>query len=490
MRYNQSLSSSRVLILTTFFSKKIFNVLSAITNQLIIIIQGEKMNNNSLAQEFNFWSLLKFTLPSTIGMIITATFLIVDGFFVANYIGETALASINIVFPMLSVTIAIAIMFATGGGAIISKYMGEKNMVAARSLFTSLNFVLLIIGFILTIIFTVFPENISYALGARDEFLLLSTEYLRIIGCFSIPFIASLLSQSLYATAGKPQLILIVSILGGLTNAVLDFLFIVSFNMGIKGAALATGISYLVIFIIYIYFFTTNRKGTLYFDKCTFNLKEIIKSITNGMSEFITSIASSITTMLFNLTLLQIVGGNGLASFTAIQYLQWLLSALLLGFAYGVAPIIGFKYGAGNRKQLKFVFRNSFGIIIGISVLTFIFSQFMREELINIFISKTSLTYPMAVQGLTIVSLSFLFIGGNMYASSVFTAYSNSKVSAFLSFLRTGLIIISIIFLPYLFKYLGVNQLYGVWFSIPIGEGIAFIVAMIMFAIYRKRYSF
>lgn len=440
--------------------------------------------SNSLAKKFNFSSLLKFTMPTIIMMVFMSLYTIVDGVFVSRFVGTNALSAVNIVYPFVNIVIAVAIMLATGGSAVIAKKMGEGKSNEARENFSLLVTIGIVIGLLITILGIIFLKPIINMLGATTILFDYCYDYTLVLLLF-VPFtITQLLFQYFFVTAGKPSIGLILTVIGGFSNIILDYVFIVPMDMGIKGAAIATGIGYLIPAICGIIYFC-HKKGTLYFVKPKWNFKVILDSCSNGSSEMVTNLSTGVTTFLFNIVMIKYLGENGVAAMTIVLYGQFVLTAVYLGFSSGVAPIISYNYGNNNKQQLRKIFQVSTIFITVTSVLSFGASILLSSNMVHIFANVGSEVYNIAINGFLLFSFSFLVTGVNIFASAMFTAFSNGIVSAVISFLRTFVfIVIGIMFLPLAW---GVN---GIWLAVPIAEILTLIISLICFVKYRHTYGY
>ncbi|WP_234410398.1 MATE family efflux transporter [Caldalkalibacillus mannanilyticus] len=312
--------------------------------------------NHSLGREFNFRSLLSFAFPTMIMMIFTSMYTIVDGLIVSRFIGTDALSAINIVFPAIIITIAIGVMLGTGGSAIIARKLGENKIQEAKEAFTLIVLVGVVISIIIGMIFILFLEPICQLLGASDLLLEHCKQYLYTLSFFIPALMLQMLFEIFFITAGKPKLGLILIVFAGITNGVLDYVFIVSMNMGITGAALATAIGCLIPSIGgLIYFF--NHKNSLHFVRPSLKKNVIWASCLNGSSEMVTNLSAGIITWIFNLLMMKHLGENGVAAMTIVLYTQFLMTALFMGFSMGVAPVFSYNYGRQHHVQLKRLFQ-------------------------------------------------------------------------------------------------------------------------------------
>lgn len=438
--------------------------------------------NNSLGKKVTFLSLIKFTLPTIIMMVFFSLYTIIDGIFVSRYVGSNALSAINIVYPVICILIGISVMMATGGSAIVAKLMGEGKNKEAKESFTLITISSIVFGLIIAIFCLLFIKQIIYLLGSTDSLYENSYIYLFTMLIFTPVIILKMLFDYFLITAGNPNLGLLSSIIGGLTNIILDYVFIVPLNMGLVGAALATCIGYSLPSIIgIVYFF--NKKNTLHFVKPKFNFKTILHSCSNGSSEMVTQISSAVTTFLYNIIMIKLLGENGVASITIVLYSQFLLVSAFIGFTSGVSPRISYNYGSKNKEQLNKIIKYSYIFIMLFSISTFVFSKYLSPILVLIFAGKETEIYDITLNGFNLFQISFLLSGVNIFTSGMFTAFSNGKISALLSVLRTFIFLSTgIIFLPSL---IGVD---GVWLAVPLAETLT--LAFSLFYVYKHKNTY
>lgn len=426
---------------------------------------------NVLATQFNTKTLLKYALPTIAMMIVMSTYVIIDGLFVANLVGEDALSAVNIVFPVINVLLAIGLMFATGGTAVMGRLMGQGKASEARAFLTLLYVVVLVIGVIITAVILSFPEEIVLFLGGEGDLYEHSMAYLLALSIFGIGFLFQVMAQSFFVLAGKPMLSFWVCLAGGISNIVLDYILISPqcFDLGMEGAAYATGIGNGIPGVFGVIYFLVNKKGTLYFERPKWYPTMLIQSAFNGVSELVTQLSCGVTTLLFNVILLALVGKAGVAAICVILYVQMIQIAVYMGYSIGVAPIISYKYGAGDRAQLKKVMSISFRFLMAASVVIIALSFLLDDVLVGIFIDSASDTFLMTKNGLHIFSFAYLFMGINVFMSGMFTAFSNGRVSAMLSLTRTLIFLVgALLLLP---EVIGIN---GVWLAVPVAELLAF----------------
>ena len=434
---------------------------------------GEFMSE-SIGQKFNIVSLLRFALPSIIMMIFMSLYTIVDGIFISRYVGSSALSAANIVYPVVNVLYACGVMLATGGSAIVAKKLGESKTKEARNDFTSIVVVGLVISLVFLVVVVCFTGPISYLLGANDKLLPDCNKYLFTMILFAPISMLQMIFQTFFVTAGRPGLGLGVTVAGGVTNAILDYVFMAVLEMDVTGAALATGIGQGIPAIVGVIFFFMKTEN-LYFVKCKIHFRIIGRSCTNGVSEMISNVSAAVVTYMFNIILMRLVGESGVAAITIILYAQFLFNALFLGFSMGVAPVISYNYGAKRKKELDKVTKISVAFVAVTSIIITILSIFMRDIVVAVFVEVGTQTYVLAQEAMGIFAISFLFSGFNIFLSSFYTALSDGKTSGVISFSRTFIfIIVSLLVLP---AIIGVK---GVWLAVPLAEFISFLLCLII----------
>lgn len=441
--------------------------------------------DNHLGQKFNVCSLLKFVAPTVIMLMFMSLYQMVDGVFVSKYVGENALSALNIVYPVPSIIIAVSIMLATGGSAIIARNMGEgKNREAKENFsFIILTGGILGIGFMLSGLLFIRP--LIHLLGATPALYSYCYDYLLILIISAPLAVFQMLFQNFFVTAGKPHLGLTLTVLGGISNIVLDYVFIKLCGFGVSGAALATAIGYSIPAIFGVIYFTFNRRGTLYLVKPVFRAKVLLHACANGSSEMVNNLSVAITTFLFNVLMLKYAGEAGVAAITIVLYAQFLMTSAFMGFSTGIAPVVSYKYGSQDIKQLKKIFKISIYLITAISVITFIAAEFWSDPLIMVFTSSQSNVFEITRHGFAIFSFSFLFTGINIFASALFTAFSNGKVSAILSLLRTFLFLVAcLLVLPLIW------DIDGIWLAVPVAEAVSLFVSVYYLIRYKKIYKY
>jgi putative MATE family efflux protein len=446
---------------------------------------GKKMENqNAYDKPVSLKNILKFAVPTIAMSVFMSFYTMVDGLFVSNLIGTDALSAINLTAPIIQLVTAISTMLATGGSAVIMKKMGEHKSEEAKEDFTFLILVNVFVGLAMCAVGYLIMGRIFAGMNLSADVERYCVEYLSRYLIFTVPILL-MNNFTLYMIASeKATLSLICSVSGGVLNMALDYLFIARFQMGIGGAAIATGLGYSVTAVAGMFVFS-RKKSLLHFKKPVFRFKVLANAAANGCSEMATALVTGIITMMFNWTMLRYVGENGVAAVTIIMYVLMFASSLYTGYSYGVAPMTSYYYGEQNHEKMKKLVTTSLKVIAGISLVTVAASFLLTKPLVSIFARPDNPVYGLAVTGNRICTIALLFIGFNIFASGMFTALSNGVVSAVLAFSRSFVfMLITMIVLPLFF---GVN---GVWLATPAAELMALVLSGAMLLKYRKRYGY
>ena len=442
------------------------------------------MDGNRLDRTWSAGPLLRFALPTAVMMLFMGLYTVVDAIFVAQLVHTDALSALNIVCPVLNLTVGLGTMLATGGSAIVSRKMGAGELQQAKEDFTLLILTGAAVGFLILLGGTLWIDRLIDALGASARLFPYCKDYLAVLLLFVPANLLQTLFSNLFVTAGKPGLGLGLSLLAGAANLAFDALLIVPCGLGIRGAALGTGLGCLIPAAAGLVYFARS-KGPLSFTRPKWKWSVIAESALNGSSELVGQLATAVTTFLFNRAMMNLLGEDGVAAITIFIYAQFLLNTLYIGFSMGIAPVVGFNYGSKNSLRQKRVFATGIRFIAAASVLIWAAALLGGPCMVGLFAARTSAVYPIAAEGFAICSFSFLFCGLNTFTSAMFTALSNGRVSAILSCLRTfGLLAGGILLLP---RVWGVT---GVWLAVPFAEGVMSLVSAACLLRYRRRYAY
>lgn len=439
-----------------------------------------------LSEHFTYKKIFRFALPSIVMMVFTSIYGVVDGTFVSNFVGKTPFAAVNLVWPFLMILGAFGFMIGTGGSALVAKTLGEDKKEDANRYFTMLITLVIILGVLLTILGLIVIRPLSSALGASGQMLEDCVTYGRTLVIFNTAFMLQSVFQSLFITAEKPRLGLIMTVIAGLTNMVLDALFIAVFKWGLVGAALATGLSQCIGGVLSLIYFMSSKNDTaLKFVKTKLEGTVLLKACANGVSELMTTVSSSLVSMLYNFQLMRLAGQNGIAAYGAVMYVEFAFVAVFIGYSIGTAPIVSYHYGAGNNDEVKNMIQKSFKIMSILGITMMVLAQMLASPLAKVFVGYDKELFDMTVHGFRLFSFYFILAGINIYSSSFFTALNNGIISAIISFSRTlGFETLSVIILPIFFK------LDGVWMAITVAEICAFVISMSFLISKREKYNY
>ena len=438
-----------------------------------------------LSDHFDYKKLLRFTLPSIVMMIFTSIYGVVDGFFVSNFVGKTPFAAVNFIMPFLMILGAIGFMFGTGGSAIIAITMGAGDKEKAKRLFSMFVYVSIACGVVIAVLGILFIRPVAALLGAEGTMLDNCVLYGRVILIALPAFILQYEFQSFFITAEKPQLGLAVTVAAGVTNMVLDALFVAIFRWGLVGAAAATAFSQAVGGVVPLIYFGRPNGSLLRLTRTKFDGGALLKACTNGSSELMSNISMSIVSMLYNAQLMKYAGEDGVAAYGVLMYVNMIFLAAFIGYSVGIAPVIGYHYGAGNHDELKGLLKRSL-VLIGIfSVGMLALAEGLARPLSMIFVGYDQELLDLTLKGFLIYSFSFLFAGIAIYGSSFFTALGNGLVSALISFLRTLVFqVAAVLIFPLVW---GID---GIWISIVAAELMAALVTVLFLIGKRKKYRY
>ena len=438
-----------------------------------------------LSEHFTYSKLLRFTLPSIVMNIFLSLYIIVDGYFVANFVGKTEFAAINLIMPVLGILGTIGYMFGVGGSALIAKTLGEKNQDQANRQFSLIVLVSSCLGVLMMVAGFIFMRPITSMLGADGQLLEDTVLYGRIFILALPAWILLYEFQLFFVTAEKPKLGLAITVLAGLSNIAFDALFIIGFKWGLAGAAAASALSQVVGGVIPLIYFMRKNDSLLRLVKPVWNGKALVKSLTNGSSEFMAEAAWSIVAIVYNIQLLKYAGEDGVVIYGLLMYVSLIFTALFVGYSNGIGSVFSYHYGAQNHGELKNLLKRSLRLIGITSVAMFVLSELLARPFSAMFLQDAPYLLPDAVHAFRIFSAAYLFTGLAVFGSAFFTALNNGQVSALISFLRTFVFELgAVLLLPLL---LGVD---GIWYSVVFAELMAAVVGSIFMVALRRKYHY
>ncbi len=441
--------------------------------------------NISLSDHFTYRKLIRFTLPTCFMMIITSIYGIVDGLFISNVVGSEAFAAVNLIMPVTMILGSFGFMIGTGGSALVSKTLGEQNHRRAVEYFSMFVYLLAILGIVMAVLGIPFLKPLAGILGATESMLPTCVTYGTLLMLALPAFMLQNGFQSFMIVAEKPGMGLAVSVISGITNMVLDFLFVYLFRLGVVGAALATDLSQIVGAVIPTIYFLRKNDSPLRLIKTRFNGRAITKACMNGSSEMVTNISMSLVSMLYNWQLMRTAGQSGVVAYGIIMYAGFIFTGVYLGYSIGAAPIVGYHYGAGNHDELRNILQRSLKLLSAAALIMTGLAEATAGLQARIFVGYDQELMQFTINAIRLYSISYLISEINIFTSSFFTALNNGAVSALLSFLRTfGFLIAAVLAAPLVF---GVN---GIWLAVVFAECCSLLVSIICLKVNKAKYQY
>lgn len=438
-----------------------------------------------LSDHFTYSRLFRFVLPSIVMMVFTSIYGVVDGLFVSNFAGKTAFASINLIMPFLIILGAMGFMLGTGGTALVSRVLGEGDKEHANKYFSMITLFGILLGVILTVVGVLAMRPMAILLGATEAMVDDCVLYGRIVVCFLTSFMLQNMFQSFLIAAERPKFGLLITLAAGVTNMVLDALFVGVFRWGIAGAAIATGISQTVGGVVPLMYFLFSKSSPLRLRWTKFEVQTLLRSCANGSSELMSNISGSLIGMLYNAQLMRFLGEDGVATYGVLMYVQFIFVAIDIGYSIGCAPIISYHYGARNHPELRNLLMKGLKVMGILGIVMTIAAISLSGTLANIFVGYDATLCELTRHAFHLFSFAFLLAGFNIFLSSFFTALNNGGVSAAISFLRTLVFqAASVILLP---MALDVD---GLWWAASAAEALAFVVSIGFLLAMKGKYHY
>lgn len=444
-----------------------------------------KKNPIQLSDHFTYARLFRFVLPSIVMMVFTSIYGVVDGLFVSNFAGKTAFASINLIMPFLIILGAMGFMLGTGGTALVSRVLGEGDKEHANKYFSMITLFGILLGVILTVVGVLAMRPMAILLGATEAMVDDCVLYGRIVVCFLTSFMLQNMFQSFLIAAERPKFGLLITLAAGVTNMVLDALFVGVFRWGIAGAAIATGISQTVGGVVPLMYFLFSKSSPLRLRWTEFEAQPLLRSCANGSSELMSNISGSLIGMLYNAQLMRFLGEDGVATYGVLMYVQFIFVVIDIGYSIGCAPIISYHYGARNHPELRNLLTKGLKVMGILGIVMTIAAISLSGTLANIFVGYDATLCELTRHAFHLFSFAFLLAGFNIFLSSFFTALNNGGVSAAISFLRTLVFqAASVILLP---MALDVD---GLWWAASAAEALAFVVSIGFLLAMKGKYHY
>lgn len=433
------------------------------------------MQDNILGTEKISKLFIKFSIPAILSLTIAGVQTMVDGIFLGNFVGTNAMASVNIAAPFMQLMIGMNLIIGIGGASYIGRSLGEGQVKRAQDIFKSaclfmigLSIVILVLGF-------TFSHQLASFLGANDVLLADSSTYIKILALFA-PFIGlSFILGVFVRCIGKPNVYLISSVASLFANIILNYVLIKQLKLGIVGAPIATGLSFITSFLIAAIPFI-KKSAVLNFFTGKFNWKLTGQLLYNGSSEGVSSLAAAISTFVFNMAFMRIAGEVGVSAFTAIGYISLFASLIVCGVSAGIGPVISYNYGAQLHDRVKQMMNISckMAMIMGTSLVVLIF--LFGKYLIMMFVSDNEAVLDLALHGSKIYAFTFFFNGLNILFSGYFTSIGDALSSIIVAVCRGMIfILLGISILP---QFIGIS---GVWMTVPVAEVLTLLVVIFLF---------
>lgn len=428
-----------------------------------------------MRQHFSVPMLLRFVAPSVAMMVFTSIYSVVDGLFVTNFVGKTAFAAVNLIMPFIMILGTLGFMMGAGGSALVAKTRGEGDDARANAYFSMIVYVTLGAGALLALVGFAFMEDVARLLGANGDMLPVCVLYGR-ISMLSLPlFMLQYTFQVLASTAGKPKVGLYATLASGISNMVLDFVFIAVLGWGVAGAAAATVIAEYVGGLSPLVYFARNNESCLKLGRPALDLRALGKTCANGSSEMMASIAMSVVSVVYNLQLMAFLGEDGVAAYGVIMYAFMIFAAIFEGYCMGCAPLMSYQHGARNTSEMRSLLAKSVRVVAIGGIVMFALAELLAAPLAQIFTGYDAGLLALTVHAFRIYAFALFFMGVSMYGSSLFTALGNGLVSALIAFLRTLVFEVgAVLLLPLV---MGAD---GIWYSVIVAELVSVVLTLVL----------
>lgn len=415
----------------------------------------------------------KFVIPSVVSMLVFNLYTMVDGIYVARFVGEHALSVVNISMPYVNFIFAFSILFSVGTSTVVAIFRGENNMKSANETFTRNTIFLTVCALIITLLALVFQNELALFLGVSEVTLPYVHDYLGVLIWFTFFFIVSYSMEVLVKTDGFPKLATAAVSVGAVTNIVMDYVLVVHVGMGIRGAAIATGLSQVLTFTVFTIHFL-GKRGTIHWCKTTMDLSVYKRIIPIGTADFITELSAGTIIFLFNHAILKHIGDNGVVTYTVITYIYNIVMMTFTGISQGMQPLVSFYRGRREENTCRLFLRYALYSTFAMSMLALAICLFMTPALVSIFIdaSRAEL-FTYTVHAFRIYSLCYLVLGYNIVCSGYFAAVEKSGYSFAISLLRGFVLIAASIWI--------MGELFqgeGIWYATLVCESSTLVVSI------------
>ena len=439
------------------------------------------MKRIQLSEHFTIPKILLFALPSIGMQLVDNTYQIADGYFISNYISEAAFEAENLIFPPLLIVMSVGLMFGTGGSALIAKELGEGRKEKANQLLTMIIWVLAVVGVLLSVALYFLVPSIARWVGASEAMIPGCVTYGRVLAFF-MPFqMLSMALHPLLITAERPGLGLVTTISNAVANILLDWAFVAGFGWGMRGAAIATGLAWMVSAVIPLVYFC-NKKHPLHFVRFRQDLRNLGKCLYNGASEMVDAISYATVALIFNLRLLHFLGDDGVGAYAVSEYVGGLFIAVFYGISMSIVPVVGYHLGQRNVKELQSLRRNGLLLTGGFGVVMAGLSYLLADPISRIFVGYNAELTALSTHALKITALYCLLCGMTTFSSSYFTGLNQGSASLAIALMKGFIGPLAMVFL--LPAIIGAD---GIWYASPAAEVLALLVTLVCFLLWKKR---
>ena len=439
------------------------------------------MKKIRISDHFGISTILLFSLPSIGTSLVNNTYQVADGYFISNYIGSSAFAAENLVFPPLVIVAGIGMMFGSGAAALISHSMGEGEQEKANSRLSLMAGILAVLAVLASLLLFILMPSVARWVGAAENLVPKCVEYGRILAAFMPFMILNSAFRPLLVTADRPGLGLVISIVNAAINIVLDWVTVALLGWGLTGAALATGLAWAASAMIPLFYFA-DRKHPLHFGPFRWNGSDLGKTCYNGASEMTSAVSYALVAMLFNFQLLRLMGEKGVDAYAVSGYMGGIYSSVFFGIAMSITPVVGYHLGENNRAELRNIRKNGFiltGLLgLGMAAVTFAFAR----PVSRIFVGYDAELTNLAVEAMRIIAFAYILSGITTFSSSFFTGMGDGTASLAVAVVKSLAVpFAALLVLPRLFGRT------GIWLVTPLAEVIALAAAVFFFLKYRRK---
>ena len=440
-----------------------------------------------MSQHMTPVQVLGYTAPTIVMMLFSSIYDIVDGLFVSVFAGTTAFAALDLIMPYLLILGSLGFMVGAGANAVIANALSRGDTDRANGLFSFFIYALFIFGVVVFVLAQVFLEPVAIAFGAQpgSELLAQCVLFGR-LSLISLPaFMLQYAFQSLFSTAGKPLVGMVIIVTSGLINIACDCFFVAQLGMGAAGAGISTTIAEIFGGMVPVIYFLSPNTSSLRLGRPRIEFKTLAGVCANGSSELMTNVATSVVAIFFNLQLMRYIGENGVAAYGVIMYAGMIVAAIIMGYSVGCAPLVSYQHGKGNRKEKAHLIEISATFVAFMNLIMFLVIEMSAIPLADLFAGYNPELRELTIHAFRVYSFAFLFMGFNMYASSLFTSLGSSVISGIISFGRSLVFEVGcVMLLPLL---LGAE---GIWCSVILAEFLAVCVSTFFVLGYGGKYDY